>query len=90
MRQLIRINPDEAEQLRKRRERNSRYISVSPDRHGMATLFGTLTATEGQAVAGLIEEMCGTVCPADPRTRDNLQTDAGGTSLHEVLGGSSR
>ncbi|MFC4604563.1 DUF222 domain-containing protein [Rhodococcus kronopolitis] len=90
MRQLIRINPDEAARLRKRRERNSRFISVSADRHGMATLFGTLTAAEGQAVAGLIEEMGGTVCAADPRTPDNLRTDAGGTSLHEVLGGSWR
>ncbi|MET4609592.1 hypothetical protein ABIC28_000562 [Rhodococcus sp. PvR044] len=76
MRELIRISPAEAEELRKRRERHSRRVSVTADLHGMAQAYATLTAAEGRALDSLICEMAGTVCREDPRTVDNLRTDA--------------
>ncbi|MGW6376426.1 DUF222 domain-containing protein [Rhodococcus sp. NPDC055112] len=76
MRELIRINPVEAEELRKRRERHSRRVSVTADLHGMAQVYATLTAAEGRTLDSLIQEMAGTVCREDPRTVDNLRTDA--------------
>lgn len=82
MRLLIRVNPDEAEQARKRRERHGRRISVTPDAHGMATLFATLTAAEGLIVEGLIEQIAATVCPRDPRTRANLLVDGFVALIH--------
>ncbi|TJZ78218.1 DUF222 domain-containing protein [Rhodococcus oryzae] len=88
MRELIRINPAEAEELRKRRERYSRRVSVTADLHGMAQVYATLTAAEGRTLDSLIQEMAGTVCCEDPRTVDNLRTDAfmalvhGETYLH--------
>ncbi|WP_051636894.1 HNH endonuclease signature motif containing protein [Rhodococcus sp. UNC363MFTsu5.1] len=88
MRELIRINPAEAEELRKRRERHSRRVSVTADLHGMAQVYATLTAAEGRTLDSLIREMAGTVCREDPRTVDNLRTDAfmalvhGETYLH--------
>ncbi|MFI6429311.1 DUF222 domain-containing protein [Rhodococcus oryzae] len=92
MRELIRINPTEAEELRKRRERHSRRVSVTADLHGMAQVYATLTAAEGRALDSLICEMAGTVCREDPRTVDNLRTDAfmalvhGETYLHCLCG----
>ncbi|MFG1781797.1 DUF222 domain-containing protein [Rhodococcus oryzae] len=88
MRELIRINPAEAEELRKRRERHSRRVSVTADLHGMAQVYATLSAAEGRTLDSLICEMAGTVCREDPRTVDNLRTDAfmalvhGETYLH--------
>ncbi|WP_083742593.1 HNH endonuclease signature motif containing protein [Rhodococcus sp. MTM3W5.2] len=88
MRELIRINPSEAEELRKRKERHSRRVSVTADLHGMAQVYATLTAAEGRTLDSLIQEMAGTVCREDPRTVDNLRTDAfmalvhGETYLH--------
>jgi hypothetical protein len=88
MRELIRINPAEAEELRRRRERHSRRVSVTADLHGMAQVYATLTAAEGRTLDSLICEMAGTVCREDPRTVDNLRTDAfmalvhGETYLH--------
>ncbi|MFI6430608.1 DUF222 domain-containing protein [Rhodococcus oryzae] len=90
--ELIRINPTEAEELRKRRERHSRRVSVTADLHGMAQVYATLTAAEGRALDSLICEMAGTVCREDPRTVDNLRTDAfmalvhGETYLHCLCG----
>ncbi|MFG1781057.1 DUF222 domain-containing protein [Rhodococcus oryzae] len=92
MRELIRINPTEAEELRKRRERHSRRVSVTADLHGMAQVYATLTAAEGRTLDSLIREMAGTVCREDPRTVDNLRTDAfmalvhGETYLHCFCG----
>ncbi|MFC4602416.1 HNH endonuclease [Rhodococcus kronopolitis] len=82
MRLLIRVNPDEAEQARRRRERHGRRISVTPDAHGMATLYATLTAAEGLVVEGLIEQIAATVCPRDPRTRANLLVDGFVALIH--------
>ncbi|WP_083742632.1 HNH endonuclease signature motif containing protein [Rhodococcus sp. MTM3W5.2] len=88
MRELIRINPAEAEELRRRRERHSRRVSVTADLHGMAQVYATLTAAEGRTLDSLVQEMAGTVCREDPRTVDNLRTDAfmalvhGETYLH--------
>ncbi|SEL46672.1 DUF222 domain-containing protein [Rhodococcus maanshanensis] len=76
MRELIRINPAEAEELRRQRERHSRRVSVTADLHGMAQVYATLTAAEGRTLDSLIREMAGTVCREDPRTVDNLRTDA--------------
>ncbi|MET4609701.1 hypothetical protein ABIC28_000671 [Rhodococcus sp. PvR044] len=76
MRELIRINPIEAEELRKRRERHCRRVSVTADLHGMAQVYATLTAAEGRTLDSLVQEMAGTVCREDPRTVDNLRTDA--------------
>ncbi|WP_051636865.1 HNH endonuclease [Rhodococcus sp. UNC363MFTsu5.1] len=76
MRELIRISPAEAEELRKRRERHSRRVSVTADLHGMAQVYAALTAEEGRTLDSLIQEMAGTVCREDPRTVDNLRTDA--------------
>ncbi|MFC7450226.1 HNH endonuclease signature motif containing protein [Rhodococcus daqingensis] len=76
MRELIRINPEEAEELRKRRERHGRRVSVTADLHGMAQVYATLTAAEGRTLDSLIQEMAGTVCREDPRTVDALRADA--------------
>ncbi|MGW6377101.1 DUF222 domain-containing protein [Rhodococcus sp. NPDC055112] len=76
MRELIRINPAEAEELRRRRERHSRRVSVTAGLHGMAQVYATLTAAEGRTLDSLIQEMAGTVCREDPRTVDTLRTDA--------------
>ncbi|MFD4268690.1 DUF222 domain-containing protein, partial [Rhodococcus sp. NPDC058481] len=82
MRLLIKANPEEARRIRRRREQTERRVSITPDSHGMAKLYGALTAEEGRAVSSLIGQMAATVCKDDPRTHDTLHADAFVALMH--------
>jgi hypothetical protein len=51
------------------------------DASGLANLWGTLFATDGKALDARLDGLAGTVCPHDPRTRDQRRADALGTLL---------
>lgn len=53
-----------------------RYVDVVPDDKGMAWLSGSTFAPDGQALDRRLEELAGTVCEADPRTRAQRRADA--------------
>ena len=48
------------------------------DATGMAEVFATVLATDGAAADARFNALAATVCPADPRTHDQLRADAFG------------
>jgi hypothetical protein len=53
-----------------------RSIQFDYDGSGMATMFGTLYATNGKALEKRLNLLAGTVCPGDPRTVDQRRADS--------------
>ncbi|MDF2830167.1 MAG: hypothetical protein K0R01_3450, partial [Mycobacterium sp.] len=60
-----------------------RNVQFDYDGSGMATMFGTLFATDGKAVEKRLNVLARTVCPGDPRTVEQRRAD----SFHSVLRG---
>jgi hypothetical protein len=60
-----------------------RNIQFDYDGSGMATMFGTLFATDGKAVEKRLNVLASTACPGDPRTIDQRRAD----SIYSVLHG---
>ncbi|KQY09014.1 hypothetical protein ASD37_00510 [Mycobacterium sp. Root135] len=52
------------------------------DGSGMATVFATLFATDAKAFDARVDALARTVCPADPRTKDQRRADAIGAISH--------
>jgi hypothetical protein len=52
------------------------------DGSGLASVFGTLFATDAKALDGRLTALAATVCPADPRTKDQRRADAMGALAH--------
>ena len=53
-----------------------RYVDVVTDQTGMAWLSGNLFGTDGQALDRRLDELAGSVCEADPRSRRQRRADA--------------
>jgi hypothetical protein len=60
-----------------------RNVQFDYDGSGMATMFGTLFATDGKACEKRLNLLAGTVCPGDPRTVEQRRAD----SFYSVLRG---
>lgn len=61
----------------------SRSVEVTYDEaSGMADLFGTLFAPDATALDTRLHALADTVCPDDPRTRDQRRADAMGALAH--------
>ncbi|MEB3030669.1 HNH endonuclease signature motif containing protein [[Mycobacterium] nativiensis] len=54
----------------------SRHIGVSPQHSGLAEIFGDVRAPDALAFDQRLSELAATVCPADPRTKDERRADA--------------
>ncbi|MFZ3295804.1 HNH endonuclease signature motif containing protein [Mycobacterium sp.] len=52
-----------------------RFVDVDPADTGMAFLTGSVLATAGRALDRRLNELAGTVCDADPRTREQRRAD---------------
>ena len=52
------------------------------DGGGMATVYATLFATDAKAFDTRVDALAHTVCPADPRTKDQRRADAIGALAH--------
>jgi len=55
---------------------NDRYVDVTADESGMAWLSGSVFAAAGTALDRRLDELAGSVCDADPRTRAQRRADA--------------
>lgn len=53
-----------------------RFVDVLSDASGMAWVSGTVFATAGRALDRRLDELAGSVCAADPRTREQRRADA--------------
>ncbi|MGH3642609.1 MAG: DUF222 domain-containing protein, partial [Mycobacterium sp.] len=61
----------------------SRSVDISiDDGTGLAILFATLFATDATALDSRLNALADTVCPADPRTKDQRRSDAMGALSH--------
>ena len=63
-----------------------RFIDVNTQETGMAYVTGSVLNTAGRALDRRLNEMAGTVCDADPRTREQRRGDA----LGALAGGADR
>ena len=55
-----------------------RHIGIGPDRRGTAELYGALRAPDALALNARLDELADTVCPQDPRTKQQRRADATG------------
>jgi Domain of unknown function (DUF222) len=63
-----------------------RFLDVDIAETGIAFVTGTVLATAGLALDRRLDELAGTVCDADPRTREQRRADA----LSALTGGADR
>jgi hypothetical protein len=63
-----------------------RFLDVDIAETGIAFVTGTVLATAGRALDRRLDELAGTVCDADPRTREQRRADA----LSALTGGADR
>jgi hypothetical protein len=81
---VLDVDPDA---LRVAKERNDdRHIGITPDRHGMADIWGSIRAADGAALDEKLSQLAATVCRDDPRTVRQRRADA----LMALVAGESR
>jgi hypothetical protein len=61
---------------RTNKEVKDRYLNVSESAPGIAEVYGNVFASTGQALDRRLDELAGTVCEADPRTKAQRRADA--------------
>lgn len=61
---------------RTNKEIKSRYLNVSESAPGIAEVYGNVFASTGRALDCRLDELAGTVCEADPRTKAQRRADA--------------
>jgi Domain of unknown function (DUF222) len=58
------------------KEVKTRYLNVSESAAGIAEVYGNIFASIGRALNRRLDELAGTVCQADPRTKAQRRADA--------------
>jgi hypothetical protein len=58
------------------KEVKDRYLNVSQSMSGIAEVYGNVFASTAQALDRRLDELAGTVCEADPRTKAQRRADA--------------
>ncbi len=61
---------------RTKKEVKTRYLNVSESVPGIAEVYGNVFASTGRALDRRLDELAGTVCEADPRTKAQRRADA--------------
>jgi Domain of unknown function (DUF222) len=61
---------------RTEKEIKDRYLNVSESVPGIAEVYGNVFASTGRALDRRLDELAGTVCEADPRTKAQRRADA--------------
>ncbi|WP_243636571.1 HNH endonuclease signature motif containing protein [Rhodococcus sp. Eu-32] len=69
----IEHDPDEAAAARKKVESEERRADVIRGDDGMATLRARMSSLEGAEINAVLDELAGTVCSRDPRTKKQLR-----------------
>lgn len=59
-----------------RHRHEDRHIGVGPDNAGMAQVWGSVRAPAAAALDARLDALAATVCPADPRTKQQRRADA--------------
>jgi hypothetical protein len=81
---VLRVDRDAIRRTNK--EVKDRYLNVSASMSGIAEVYGNVFASTARALDRRLDELAGTVCEADPRTRAQRRADA----LTAVIAGADR
>jgi hypothetical protein len=81
---VARHDPDAVRRTKK--EVKDRYLDVCESQPGTAEVYGNVFASTGRALDRRLDELAGTVCAADPRTRAQRRADA----LDALVAGADR
>src|ERR1700742_3789923 len=81
---VLRVDRDAIRRTNK--EVKDRYLNVSPSLSGVAEVYGNVFASTASALDRRLDELAGTVCGADPRTKAQRRADA----LTALVGGAER
>ena len=68
------LDPDAIRRTNK--EIKDRYLNVSESVPGISEVYGSVFASTGRALDRRLDELAGTVCEADPRTKAQRRADA--------------
>lgn len=71
---VLRVDRDAIRRADK--EIKDRYLNVSKSMSGIAEVYGNVFASTAQALDRRLDELAGTVCEADPRTKAQRRADA--------------
>ncbi len=74
------VDPDALRVARRRDD--DRQIEVRSAEYGMAEIWGNVRADDGAALDKKLDELAGTVCKDDPRTKTQRRADAVGAWSH--------
>ena len=61
---------------RRRKSQTDRDVWIGPAHDGVAEITGTLLSPDAHALEQRLDALAGTVCPTDPRTREQRRADA--------------
>ncbi len=78
---IAEVDPQAVRRTQTKARGRSVDITVD-DGSGLATLFGSLFTTDARALDTRLDAFAATVCPADPRTKDQRRADAIGALAH--------
>ena len=79
---VAQIDPQAVRRTETKARSRSVEITIDEDGSGLATLYATLFAHDAKALQARLRGLAATVCPADPRTADQLRVDAIGAMSH--------
>ncbi|MEU0494337.1 DUF222 domain-containing protein [Mycobacterium sp. NPDC006124] len=82
---VARVDPQAVRRNETKARSRSVEISIDEDGSGMATLYATLFAHDAKALQARLRALAATVCPADPRTADQLRADAFGAGGNDRM-----
>jgi len=80
---VAQIDPQAVRRTETKARSRSVEITIDEDGSGLATLYATLFAHDAKALQARLRGLAATVCPADPRTADQLRVDAIGAMSHQ-------
>jgi len=79
---VAQVDPHAVHRTETRARGRSVDVSEDDDGSGMATVYATLFAHDAKAFDDRVDALARTVCPADPRTKDQRRADAIGALAH--------
>ena len=79
---VAQVDPQAVHRTETRARGRSVEVGDDEDGSGMATVYATLFATDAKAFDTRLSAVAETVCPADPRTKDQRRADAIGALAH--------
>ncbi|MEU0496457.1 DUF222 domain-containing protein [Mycobacterium sp. NPDC006124] len=82
---VAQVDPQAVRRTETKARSRSVEITIDEDGSGLATLYATLFAHDAKTLQARLRALAATVCPADPRTADQLRADAFGAGGNDRM-----